>query len=208
MLLKALLSRLVGGTGPDPRRELRHLRRISKLTYEKYPVLADLVLHLLQRSSTLDGDSQVARGKTLDNPSSHHIETVFPALEIIERVGVCDTDKNAVKNLLLQQLGSPVWNLRDKAAKMMKSLIDGDTILKEVKGLLHSTIPIIPTVTSSQLASLRTQKTQQLPQNYLHGRLLYLKYLICSEPPHNVGKQPAEPLEPLCVSYVADATHY
>ena len=177
MLLKALLARLVGGTGTDPRRDLGRTRRVSKLTYEKYPILADLVLHLLQRNSAGQADSQIAPAQALEKPSAQSVETVFPALEIIERVGVADSHRDIVESLLLEQLNSPVWNLRDKAAKILNSMMREEELLTEIRNALG---------------------LKCYSQNGLHGRLLCLKYMVCLERTQSVGKQPIEPIEPLC----------
>jgi len=171
MLLKALLTRLAGGTSSDPRRDSGRIRRISKLTYDKYPVLVDLVLRLLQRSNERHVDKKAACVQALDSPSAKSVETIFPALEIIERVGVADNHRDVVKSLLLQQLESPVWNLRDKAAKILRSMTDEGELLNEISSFLEP---------------------QQLSQNGLHGRLLCLKYLMCSKHPQKFGRQSVE----------------
>ena len=152
MLLKSLLTRLTGGNSSSPKNESGGYRRASKLTYKKYPVLSDLVVHLLQQN--LQGTAEEAH---LD-VQSRIVQVVFPAMEIIERVGVPDTHYNIIKQLLLQQLDSPVWNLREKAAKTLVAMTDEQELLRGI-------------------ASALTMR--RFSQNGLHGRLLCLKYLIC-----------------------------
>ena len=180
MLLKALLTRLAGGTSSDPRRDSGRIRRISKLTYDRYPVLADLVLRLLQLSNERHVDRNAARTQASDSPTSKSVETIFPALEIIERVGVAEKHRDFVKSLLLKQLDNPVWNLRDKAAKILRSMTGEKEHLDEISSFL---------------------KLQQLSQNGLHGRLLCLKYLICSNNRQSPGKQSVESHGKTCFTY-------
>ena len=152
MLLKSLLTRLTGGTSSSPQTGLGGYRRASKLTYEKYPVLADLVVHLLQQN--LQGTGEDAH---LD-VQTKFVQDVFPAMEIIERVGVPDSHNNVIKHFLLQQLDSPVWNLREKAAKTLIAMTEEQEILRDIAN---------------------TFAMGHYSQNGLHGRLLCLKHLIC-----------------------------
>ncbi|MCJ1478167.1 hypothetical protein MMC13_006843 [Lambiella insularis] len=161
MLLKALLTRLMGGTGISSTRQHQSRRTGSKLTYAKYPVLAHLVLRLLQGSSTPSTGFGDKDGYKPVGASSQRMSTVFPAMEIIERVGVSAFHKDLIMRLLTAQLGSPVWGLREKAAKILGGIHDRQVVLDDISSLLQGDEPI---------------------QNTLHGNLLCLKVIVCDKP--------------------------
>ncbi|MCJ1396622.1 hypothetical protein MMC18_009513 [Xylographa bjoerkii] len=165
MLLKALLTRLMGGTGMTSRAAFEFHPRgsMSRTTYEKYPVLADLVMRLLQHQSTVDSSAEdVTANHDKLHTAPQSIQMIFPAMEIIERIGVAPSHELLVEQLLLTHLDSPVWNLRDKAAMTLSRLIEKQALFGNVYTLMQSALWQGPTP----------------PQNALHGRLLCLKYMI------------------------------
>ena len=155
MLLKALISRLNGGTNTRSTRAPSSYRRFSPLVYEKYPNLPVLLLRLLRigqsRTMSCDVHSNEAAEKALQ------IERVFPALEIIEQSGIPSQDHEIIRQIIQEQLEGPSWQIRDKAAKTLALVLPEADIEHEMKKLLHSTWP---------------------SQNALHGRLLYTGYLV------------------------------
>lgn len=163
MLLKALLTRLVGGASISPIKQHQNRRNSSKLTYAKYPVLADLVVGLLHKKGKADEESGVTN-EHMSGTSMQPVETVFPAMEVIERVGVPVDHEELVMSLLMAQLGSPVWILREKAAKVLGHIHNSQVILDDICGLLQN---------------------QEPSQNALHGRLLCLKVIVCDRPRHS-----------------------
>jgi hypothetical protein len=165
MLLKALLTRLVGGAGPNGNGATGKSFRASKLTYEKYPVLAQLVIRLLQDDSALQQSFEDACGLSPD--SGKQIRHIFAGLEIIDLVGIPRSQTDIVKSLLYLQLGSAVWNLRDKAAKILGLMSSQQQILNELVIFLQKKSP---------------------PQNEIHGRLLCLKHFMFAEYPEHTRK--------------------
>ncbi|MCJ1386583.1 hypothetical protein MMC17_009709 [Xylographa soralifera] len=140
MLLKALLTRLVGGTGKTPRHgsQPHPCGSVSSITYEKYEVLADLVLRLLQHQSSDNSSAEnviVSDDQLNTEPVS--IQMVFPAMEIIERIGVAASHELLVEQLLLTHLDSPVWNLREKAATILSNLIEKEVLFSNVYFLMQ-----------------------------------------------------------------------
>lgn len=156
MLLKALLTRMSGGAATNTSKERGDHRRFSKLAFEKYKDLSLMVVQLLQKSVTLDPHIDY----TEEGLETRQVEKAYPAMEIIERVGVPRNYRAVIKKLLMQLLGNRVWNLREKAAKTLSLLVDDDEILEEVRELC-------------------VYKSHD--QNAVHGRLLYLKYMLCDE---------------------------
>ena len=163
MLLKALLVRLTGGNETTSRVGSQpHLRGSSSRTYESYPVLSALVLRLLRHQSSYNPHKDgVTSNNTLDT-ASQTIHMVFPALEIIERIGAAPSEKGIIEQLLLVHLDNPVWNLRDKVAMLLSGLVEGQVLLRNLYTLMQDAL----------------HQERVPPQNALHGRLLCLKYKI------------------------------
>ena len=169
MLLKALLTRLNDGAGADSNRgnvgRRRRRRPFSRLVYEKYLSLPDLVVGLLQKN--LLPQENENHSTTSPAVMSRSFQAVFPAMEIIERFGVPDSHRVIVTALLTQQLGSEVWALREKAARTLSLLIDEQSIMKGIED---------------------GYQYHCLSQNALHGRLLCLKYIILESHKPETGK--------------------
>ena len=153
MLFKALLTRLSGGRNVSWMNTGSSHRRSPKSIYRRYPSLSKLVIKLLEQS----GDLMDSVSSTRD--MSKQLRVAYPAMEIIDRVGVPPNARTIVQQLLLSQFDSSLWNLREKAARTLSTLVDEPTLLQEALKIL--TMPIIS-------------------QNSLHGRLLCLWY-ICEE---------------------------
>ena len=162
MLLRALLTRLGGGSGiPSSNTRASHLRS-SKFVYEKYPNLIDLLLRLL-------GGIRHTKGSVnqKSNPlESHHARKVFSSLEIIERAGIPSKNHSLIKNLITSHLESRVWYIRKKVARTLGLIVNDNERLNEIKTFL------------------------QLPwssQNAFHGRLLYIQFVILAGQKHGAG---------------------
>ena len=157
MLFKALLRRLNGGTDTSSTKVTSAYRRSSHLIYQKYPNLSRSILKLLSdsnhsRSWPLESDAQ---RRTI--PSAMKAQSVFAALEVIERSGIPSSCETEVRAAIWHLAESPDWSLREKAAKALSLLIDDHDIERQCLNLL-----------SPQWAS----------QNVLHGRLLCLRFLF------------------------------
>lgn len=159
MLVKALITRLAGGSSSTSSKETSGHGRFSKSVYEKYPVLPSLILRLLPYGTELEDDYEVLKSQTSVAVSMRIIQMAFPAMEIIERFGIPPAHRDIVKCLLLRQLDSPVWTLREKAAKILSSSVNELDMINEIQRFLL----------------LRYK-----PQNSLHGRLSYLRHAIQS----------------------------
>lgn len=150
MLLKALLSRINGGTDTSSTRVSSSHRRFSKLIYEKYPHLPQLTLSLLTPASSYEAGTGGGGG-------SFHAQRVFPGLEIVERFGLPVSLREPVEGAILRHLEGPIWPLRDKAARAMTTGVASKDVVAEARSLLSS---------------------PWRGQNALHGRLLYLRSLM------------------------------
>ena len=156
MLLRALLTRLIGGTG-SPSRKGCGTRRFSPIVYTRYPNLSHLVVQLLQspsRSGTSDESSDMQVGLSSDPPP---VQRVFPALEIIERGGLPPKHQALIRSLIDSQLESCVWYIREKAAKTISLVVQPQDCAREVDSLLRHPFS---------------------SQNALHGRLLCAIFIV------------------------------
>ena len=151
MLFKALLTRLLKGSSMSQESGIEDRRRFAAATQKRYPKLIDIAVRLLQASVT-----DTAGGGSDD--TARRIQTAFPALEIIEAIGVPANHLTLVQNLLFQQLGNRSWNLRDKAGRALGILITPSKLLQLLQG---------------------ASQDSTMTQNREHGILLCLKYL-CS----------------------------
>ena len=150
MLFKALLKRLNGGTDTSSTKTSSSHRRFSRLTYQKYPNLPNLLLRLLRSTP-----AKQTSGRDLQPMIQAH--KVYPALEVIERSGIPPQHQGPFLDALHYYNESSDWSIREKAAKALSLIVDEGSIVKEVRSLLAS---------------------NWKSQNELHGRLLRLRVLL------------------------------
>lgn len=144
MLLNALMRRMNGGMDIASSRISSTYRRASPRLYKKFPMLSDVLLKLL--------------GTNHNDPSSSiPIHKIFPALEIIERFGIPQSRHEQIFEALLIHRASPIWAIREKAAKAVA-------------------VVLAPRQALTQISSFLAKNWWS--QNDLHGRLLSTKYLM------------------------------
>lgn len=156
MLFRALMTRMFrlipgarfgfgGETGAEPG---------ARITFGKYPGLVQLLSKLL---------SPTENSGEAEGPSSDIVtERVFPALELIgEKVPISGQvdDDPLLRRLVLHQLKSTVWGIREHAARVYASLLNRSDILQGIQELLDFD---------------RQDKTQ----NHLHGKALGVRYAL------------------------------
>ncbi|KAL8775229.1 MAG: hypothetical protein Q9209_000235 [Squamulea sp. 1 TL-2023] len=156
MLMKALITRLNDGTNTLSSKTSSSHRHVSTLVYDKYPNVPDLLLRLLTYKDALNNQT-LEQEVTVADTLVIRAQRVFPALEIIEQSGIPKRYHLEIRQASWSHLEGPVWAIRDKAAKSLSYLPQGEAITVEVKRCLQS-----PWST----------------QNALHGRLLYVQYLV------------------------------
>ena len=150
MLLKALLKRLNGGTDTMSTRVASLRRQKSPMTYERFPILPELLLRLLHHQD-------------YETSPTLHAQRVFPALEIVERFGVPNVHREEVWRALMHHRASPIWLVRQKAAKTIGMIVENDELLEEVWRIVHA--------------------SDAQTQNEVHGRLMTLRVLIARAVP-------------------------
>ena len=123
----------------------------GRISLGKYPGIMEMLSSLLPTENSAPEATDTA-GLT---------ERVFPALELIgEKVPFArNVDDELLRGLALHQLKSPVWGVREHAARVYASLLNRSEILQDVQGLLAAD------------AGLKSQ-------NYLHGRALCVRFAL------------------------------
>lgn len=123
----------------------------ARISFQKYPGLVQLLSSLLTPSIANQGVKDAAVVT----------EQVFPALELLgEKVPTHPgEDDFMLRRLVRDQLKSPVWGIREHAARVYASLLNRSDILGEIQTLLGIDRDVEA-------------------QNYVHGRALCIRYAL------------------------------
>jgi len=157
MLFKALLRRLNGGTDTASTKVSSSFRLFSNIAYEKCPNLPGLLVNLLgSRNASPITTSQSSLDGTASSRTTRN-QSVFAALEVIERSGVPPGHEAEILDLLWGYAGCPEWSLREKAAKALSLIVDDHSVDGEFRRLISP---------------------DWKSQNALHGRLLCLRFVF------------------------------
>ncbi|KAL3463956.1 putative death-receptor fusion protein-domain-containing protein [Aspergillus heterothallicus] len=151
MLFRALMNRMCrndfqrfgGKSGSEPG---------ARISFQKYPGLVQLLSRLLTPPEN-NGAEQVE--------SAIVTERVFPALELIaEKIpNASETEDDAMLlGLIREHLKSPVWGIREHAARVYASMLTRTNILEDIRTLYGA----------------RDVETQ----NYLHGESVCIRYAL------------------------------
>lgn len=154
MLLNSLLRRLNGGTDTNSSKASSASRRLSPVTYERYPNLPDLVTRLLSPSEHFIEQQQTSVSGIVT------AQRVFPALEIIERFGIPKKCHAGIRGLIEYHMRGCFWPIREKAAKAFAYAVHEKEIAAKAEELL------------------KALTTSRCNQNSLHGQLLCIRFLF------------------------------
>lgn len=154
MLFKAIINRLNGGTDTASTKVSSSYRHFSRLVYEKYPNLPNIISRLFSGTNIMRNDGMHQSHEGLP---SQQIQRVFLALEIIGRSGLPPGYQTEIKKAIQEKMECPIWAIRDKAATIFSLLIDEKALFIELNSLLDS---------------------EWKSHNALHGRLLCARFLI------------------------------
>lgn len=149
MLFRALIERLLGS---DDLRRSEHEIKFAKFSYENYPGLLEILIGLLRPQR---------QGDQIDI-SAVRIESMFPALQILQRAPPPQSRRQEVSRLVHQLAGSKNWHVREMAARTFAHIQDANLALADA-GMLPDSNGNFNSPTS---------------QNKLHGNLLILKYSV------------------------------
>ena len=166
MLFKALIRRLNGGSDTSSTKASSSHRRFSKLVYEKYSNLPDLLVKMLRQ---VDGKAMYSDRSEIS--ASMQAQRVFPALEIIEVSGLPTQREPEIKKLMWHHMESSAWPIREKAAKALGLVLRDTDRHADIETLLHP---------------------DWQSQNALHGRLLYLRHILSRNKPRLPDRSPSK----------------
>ncbi|OLN81632.1 hypothetical protein CCHL11_05577 [Colletotrichum chlorophyti] len=150
LFLRSLLDNLFGTNESKATLEAGWDGQTTRLQYHKYPVLPGVLLNLLRsgRDVMKPGTSTVAA------------ESVFPALDIIRRAGPPDDARAELYDLVAGYLASPVWHVREMAARALCSfLLKDDDWVAATEDIITESLAAAPASRN----------------NNLHGGLLTIK---------------------------------
>lgn len=153
ILLRSLLDCLFGSHESKITMEAGWDGRANRIAFHKYPTLPNALLNLLKA-----GHQMMAPNAQ----SSAAAESVFPALDIIRRAGPPDLLRNELESHIARYLASPVWHVREISSRTLCSCFLHERWLDSVSRLAKASV-------SGDAGSV---------QNYVHGALLTLKFLI------------------------------
>ena len=157
MLFKALLRRLNGGTDTASTIVPSSHRQASSMVFARYPNLPDLILKLLYNGGQLSTYGVPGQPSGVKDSMNVNAQSVFAALEVIERSGIPLTHEAQFISALKSYMGGPDWTLREKAAKTLSMVIHYQDLDIEFDRLLSP---------------------DWQSQNVLHGRLLCVRYIL------------------------------
>ena len=155
IFLRSLINVLFGTTESKVAIEAGWDGKGNRIHYHRYPTLPAVIMNLLRSghqmlASSVSGTSVAA-------------ESVFPALDIIRRAGPPDTLRDDIQVHVAAYLSSPVWHVRDMAARTLCSCLLHDKWLSVIKKTLQDAVG---------------GTDDGARHNHVHGVLLALKLVI------------------------------
>lgn len=151
ILLRSLIDCLFGNHENKSTIEAGWDGKANRIPYHRYPSLPEVLKNLLESGHKMMSQNANA---------TMAAESVFPALDIIRRAGPPEMLRSEIQTHITQYLSSPVWHVREMAARTICSC------------LLHE----------GWLTSLETifseARTGKRDQNFVHGALLCLKFVF------------------------------
>ncbi|QSZ28922.1 hypothetical protein DSL72_003429 [Monilinia vaccinii-corymbosi] len=149
LLLRSLIDCLFGTNENKASIEAGWDGRSTKLSYEKYPELPEILLKLLDKETLGTDDT--------NTPAIGAIESVFPALDIIRRAGPPVMLRKEIKKKVSIHLGSKFWHTRELAARTMCTFMLNEGWLIDLENLL---------------------KKANASNNYTHGVLMTINFVL------------------------------
>jgi hypothetical protein len=152
MLLNNAINSIHCAIGSDRNLGARSDGIATKIVYENYPGLAELLLKLLNAPKVAIDEPETHNQR----PESKTIEDLYLAFELLDRVGPPESYRNQIMAQIMHHIGSQSWHTRKIAAKLYSILLREDWMIV-VEGLLKSN----PTST-----------------NLCHGIMLTVRYAV------------------------------
>jgi hypothetical protein len=154
IFLRSLIDSLFGSQESKAMIEAGWDGKANRIPYHRYPNLPSVLVNLLK-----SGHQMMALTTSL---SAAAAEAVFPALDIIRRAGPPDVLRDELETHIAVYLASPVWHVREIAARTLCSCLLNDKWLSTITTLIIDSLE----------GNLRAR------QNQCHGALLTLKFVF------------------------------
>ena len=148
-MLRSLIDSLFGTSESKVFTEAGWDGRSIRLSYDRYPSLPELLLKLL--------DTSTSQTEAIRAPTIGAVESVFPALDIIRRAGPPPTHRDKIFKIVARHLSSRIWHVREIAARTTCTLLLQEDWLSRVMLLIENLQP---------------------STNQLHGTLLTIKLTL------------------------------
>ncbi|UNI14405.1 hypothetical protein JDV02_001035 [Purpureocillium takamizusanense] len=155
IFLRSLIDCLFGSQESKSMIEAGWDGKANRIAYHRYPSLPAVLRNLLK-----SGHQTLAQAAA--TASSTAAESVFPALDIIRRAGPPELLRDEIQVHVAVYLSSPVWHVRELAARTLTSCLLHDKWLQTIRSIFRDAV------------SSRTGDRQ----NHIHGVLLALKFVI------------------------------
>ncbi|KAK2595751.1 hypothetical protein QQS21_006577 [Conoideocrella luteorostrata] len=159
IFLRSLIDNLFGTHESKAMIEAGWDGKASRIHYHRYPNLPAVLKNLLQSGHRILAESATAAAAAAGGSAA---ESVFPALDIIRRAGPPDLLRDEIQVHVAAYLSSPVWHVREMAARTLCSCLLHKEWLADIRSIFQS-------VTACQSNN---------KQNHIHGVLLTLKFVI------------------------------
>lgn len=153
IFLRSLIDCLFGSQESKSMIEAGWDGKANRIAYHRYPSLPAALRNLLK-----SGHETLAQTAATASAA----ESVFPALDIIRRAGPPELLRDEIQVHVAVYLSSPVWHVRELAARTLTSCLLHDKWLQTIRSIFRDA---------------DASKTGNR-QNHIHGVLLALKYVI------------------------------
>lgn len=152
IFLRSLIDCLFGSHESKSMIEAGWDGKANRIPYHRYPNLPEVLRSLLKSGHQM---------MTVTPDATSAAESVFPALDIIRRAGPPELLRAEIQGHIINYLSSPVWHVREMAARTLCSCLLHDQWLVTLKGVFE--------------AALSADSSRQ---NYIHGALLTVKFVF------------------------------
>lgn len=153
IFLRSLIDCLFGSQENKAMIEAGWDGKANRIPYHRYPTLPKVLVSLLKAGHQM----------ITDTPStSSAAESVFPALDIIRRAGPPDILRDELEVHITRYLASPVWHVREIAARTLCSCLLHKNWLVTIRKIFTDAL---------------SDSTRNI-QNHVHGVLLTLRFVF------------------------------
>lgn len=154
IFLRSLIDNLFGTHESKAMIEAGWDGKANRIHYHRYPNLPGVLRNLLQSGHRILSE--------MSSSGTAAAESVFPALDIIRRAGPPDLLRDEIQVHVAAYLSSPVWHVRDMAARTLCSCLLHEKWLVVIKDIFETAVA----------------GESKSKQNHVHGVLMTLKFLI------------------------------